>query len=198
MCIAIGCRNSRRNSVIEPIEGRGKMMAAAIRQTYSDDLYATAYAELRRVARRERCRVHAPQTLDTTALVHEAWLKLHRALNAGEMPAAQFLALAARAMRQALIDYARRRQADKRHHVTVTLDADSRGEPAVSPVAVVALDEAMRGLETLDPRLARIVDLHVFAGLDFKEIAGCEELSESTVYRLWRSARVYLLDQLLP
>lgn len=174
------------------------MMAAAIRQSHSDDLYETAYAELRRLARRERRRVQAPRTLDTTALVHEAWLKLHRALAAGEMPAAQFLPLAARAMRQALIDYARRQQSDKRHHVTVTLDADSHGEPAASPVAVVALDAALHGLETLDPRLARIVDLHVFAGLDFKEVAGCEELSESTVYRLWRSARVYLLDQLMP
>jgi DNA-directed RNA polymerase specialized sigma24 family protein len=98
-------------------------------------------------------------------------------------------------MRQVLIDYARRVHADKRRHITVTLgQADE--DCAAAPVAMLELDDALRRLEGVDAQLARIVDLHVFSGLQFRDIAESEGLSERSVFRLWRTARVFLLDQL--
>ena len=98
-------------------------------------------------------------------------------------------------MRQVLTDYARRVDADKRRHITVTLD-DAGGGASAAPIAMIELDGALRQLEALDVQLARIVDLHVFSGLEFSEIATFEGVSERSVYRLWRNARVFLLDQL--
>jgi RNA polymerase sigma factor (TIGR02999 family) len=160
-----------------------------------DEFYAAAYAELHRLARRERRRVSSPATINTTALVHEAWFKLKSDAETSQLPRIEFLAIAARAMRQVLVDHARRLNADKRRHVSVTLGhADDDANAA--PFAMLELDDALRKLEHLDAQLARVVDLHVFSGLEFREIAESEGISERSVFRLWRSARVFLLDQL--
>jgi len=161
----------------------------------ADALYAAAYSELRRIARRERRRVHGPQTINTTALIHETWFKLRPDVELAHLGRNDFLAIAARAMRQVLIDYARRVHADKRRHITVTLGQADQ-EIATAPVAMLELDDALRRLEGVDAQLARIVDLHVFSGLEFRDIAESEGISERSVFRLWRTARVFLLDQL--
>jgi RNA polymerase sigma factor (TIGR02999 family) len=175
----------------------GQPVRATPRAACSDpnELYAAAYSELRRIARRERRRAQGSATINTTALIHETWFKLRSDVGMAQLDRGDFLAIAARAMRQVLIDHARRLHADKRRHVAVTLGhADT--ENASAPVAMLELDEALRRLENVDAQLARIVDLHVFCGLDFREIADTEGLSERTAFRLWRSARVFLLDQL--
>lgn len=100
-------------------------------------------------------------------------------------------------MRQVLVDHARRLNAEKRRHLTVTLgkaDAEGAGNP--SPVAMLELDSALCRLADINTQLARVVDMHVFSGLEFHEIADLEGVSERTVFRLWRNARVFLLDQL--
>lgn len=159
-------------------------------------LFEQAYAELRRLARRERRRANSPATINTTALVHETYFKLRPDVDAAKLSRAEFFGIAARAMRQVLTDYARRVDADKRKHFSVTLDAAGAGESAPAPVAMIELDDALRQLESVDGQLARIVDLHVFSGLEFSEIATLEGVSERSVYRLWRNARVFLLDRL--
>ncbi|WP_395681651.1 ECF-type sigma factor [Dokdonella sp.] len=159
-----------------------------------DPLYAAAYAELHRLARRERRRVGAPATINTTALVHEAWFKLGRSEAGAEVERSDFLAIAAHAMRQVLVDHARRVNAQKRRHVAVTL-GEAEHEPPAS-IALLDLDAALNALEAIDERLARIVELHVFCGLEFAEIAESEGISERSVFRLWRTARVFLMDAL--
>ena len=159
-------------------------------------LFEQAYAELRRLARRERRRVNSPATINTTALVHETYFKLKPDIDAARLSRPEFFGIAARAMRQVLTDYARRIDADKRRHFSVTLDAGGAGESVPAPVAMIELDSALRQLEDVDAQLARIVDLHVFSGLEFSEIATFEGVSERSVYRLWRNARVFLLDRL--
>jgi RNA polymerase sigma factor (TIGR02999 family) len=167
-----------------------------LRQTGpKDDVYAAAYAELQRLARRERRRASNPATINTTALVHEAWFKLKSDAAVAELPRGEFLAIAARAMRQVLVDHARSLNADKRKHFSVTL-GQADAEAIAAPVAMLELDEALRHLECVDAQLARVVDLHVFCGLPFSEIAESEGISERSVFRLWRSARVFLLDRL--
>jgi RNA polymerase sigma factor (TIGR02999 family) len=165
--------------------------------THSPDPYAAAYAELRRIARRERRRAGAPATINTTALVHETWFKLRSGLEAVGLTRNAFLAIAARAMRQVLVDHARKLSAEKRRHVTVTLGkADADSPAGSSAIAMIELDSALCRLADIDAQLARIVDLHVFSGLEFAEIADLEGVSERSVFRLWRNARVFLLDQL--
>lgn len=161
----------------------------------SSELYAAAYAELQSLARRERRRAGSPGTINTTALVHETWFKLRSSPAAADLPKRDFLAIAAHAMRQVLIDHARRLDADKRQHVAVTL---SHADDATAPVPLFEFADALRRLDRTDAQLGRIVDLHVFAGLEFREIAESEGISERSVFRLWRNARVFLLDQLAP
>jgi RNA polymerase sigma factor (TIGR02999 family) len=171
---------------------RGRAMALPEPNHRDDEIYAVAYAELQRLARRERRRASNPATLNTTALVHEAWFKLGS--RAGNADRGEFLAIAAHAMRQVLVDHARRVGADKRRHVAVPLDHADAGEAA--PIAMLELDAALRKLDAIDAQLARVVELHVFCGLDFGEVAGMEGISERSVFRLWRTARAFLLDQL--
>ncbi|MBS0569652.1 MAG: hypothetical protein JSS28_03525, partial [Proteobacteria bacterium] len=112
----------------------------------SDAIYAAAYSELRRLARRERRRAGEPSTLDTTALVHEAWIKLNAGTALAGLPQIEFRAIAARAMRNVLIDHARRLDAAKRRHLTVTL-SHADAEAITTPVALLDLDDALRELE---------------------------------------------------
>jgi len=153
------------------------------------ELFELVYADLHRRAR--RWGGGAGATLSTTALVHETFLSLagaRLALN----DRAHFFRIAARAMRRVLIDASRRRDARKRgggQH-GFTLDA-SLAEPG-RDLDLVALDQALERLAASEPRLAQVVELHFYAGLEFTEIAALLALSERTVARDWRAARALL------
>ena len=156
--------------------------------------YAAVYEELKRAARAQLRRMR--DNFQTTALVHEAYLKL-----GGAQLAAQdrnhLLALSARAMRQVLVDDARARKADKRGggQDALTLTA-SLGNAEQAAVDVLALDELLGALHTLDERAAQIVELRYFGGYEEAEIAQMLGLSDRTVRRDWRKARAFLLAEL--
>ena len=156
--------------------------------------YSAVYDELKRAARLQLQRMH--DAFQTTALVHEAYLKL-----IGAQLAAQdrnhLLALSARAMRQVLVDDARARKADKRGggQEALTLTA-SLGNAERAAVDVLALDELLGSLHTLDERAAQIVELRYFGGYEEAEIAQMLGLSDRTVRRDWRKARAFLLAEL--
>ena len=156
--------------------------------------YAAVYEELKRAARAQLRRMR--DNFQTTALVHEAYLKL-----GGAQLAAQdrnhLLALSARAMRQVLVDDARARKADKRGggQDALTLTA-SLGNAERAAVDVLALDELLGALHTLDERAAQIVELRYFGGYEEAEIAQMLGLSDRTVRRDWRKARAFLLAEL--
>jgi RNA polymerase sigma factor (TIGR02999 family) len=176
-----------------PAEADDRLLRAAREgdKTALDALFALAYDELRRLARRVRRR--DGDTLTTTALVHEAYLKL---APAGRLPAndrAHFRFLIGRAMRQVLVDSARRRLSQKRggSDICVTLDDDAHTEP-LSPARLIDVNGALEQLERLDPRRAAVVECRFFAGLDVEETATALQLSTATVKRDWRVARAWL------
>ena len=154
-------------------------------------LFELLYADLRRRAHAELAG-HARHSLCTTALVHEAYLKLFDKQLSVESRA-HFFHLAARVMRQVLLDHVRDRQAEKRggraEAVTLTTGLVQAG---TDPLPLIELDRALRALQDFDPRLAELTELHVFAGLEFAEIAELLATSERSVYRDWRLARVFL------
>jgi len=158
--------------------------------------YAAVYEELKRAARAQLRRMR--DNFQTTALVHEAYLKL----GGGQLAAQDrnhLLALSARAMRQVLVDDARARKADKRGggQEALTLTA-SLGGAEQAAVDVLALDELLASLHTLDERAAQIVELRYFGGYEETEIAQMLGLSDRTVRRDWRKARAFLLAELQP
>jgi RNA polymerase sigma factor (TIGR02999 family) len=161
--------------------------------------FARVYDELRRLAERVR-RGQPSDTLNATALVHEAWLKLAPASASDWAGRRHFLNVAARAMRQVLVDAARERLAAKRGGgvVAVTLDG-AAGEAVAAAVRdeeVLALDEALARLAQLDERQARVVELRWFAGFTAEETAEALGISTPTVQRDWRAARAWLTLQL--
>ncbi len=160
-------------------------------------LFERVYAELYVVAHRHLCGRQAGHTLDTTALVHECYLKLTRQKEPEWQDRVHFFAVASCAMRQILLNYARRRQVQKRGggcpHVSLTevpLALEERAE------MLLALDEALTALAAFDPRMAQIVELRFFGGLKEHEIATLLGLSERTVRREWRKARAWLTQTL--
>ena len=160
-----------------------------------DRLVPLVYEELRDLARRELYRERQGHTLHATALVHEAYLKL-----AGSgMPAsdrAHFLAIASRAMRQVLVDHARRRKAVKRGgEMVCTTLTDGGARVEVRPDELIALDEA---LEQLDPRQRQIVEFRFFAGMEEREVAEVLGVSDRTVRREWVKARAWLYRAMYP
>ncbi|MGI9182743.1 MAG: ECF-type sigma factor [Longimicrobiaceae bacterium] len=161
-----------------------------------DAFFARVYEELRRLASQVR-RGRAGETLSTTALVHEAYLKLVPSAEIEWESRAHFFAVAARAMRQVLVSAARRRLAEKRGggDWLVTLGDSVPSEP-VRPERLLALDEALARLAAMDERQARIVEQRFFAGLTVEETAEVLGLSERTVKRDWRAARAWLAAEL--
>ncbi len=159
-------------------------------------LFALVYQELRRIARGQRRSAGSPATLNTTALVNEVYLKLHDAPEAGSVDRTHFLSLAARAMRQVLVDHARARSRLKRGgDVAITGLNDKVGVTA-DIVDLVALDEALSELAKVDPRAGELVEWRVFGGLEFADIARMQDLTERTVFRDWRRARAFLVHRL--
>ncbi|HVS02415.1 MAG TPA: ECF-type sigma factor [Thermoanaerobaculia bacterium] len=161
-----------------------------------DRLVPLVYDDLRRLARRQLAG-HRRGHLDTTALVHEVYLKLVDQTRIPGESRRHFLAVAARAMRQVVVDFARRRQARKRggEQVHLTLDAATVAVEEEAEM-LLALDEALRRLGELDPRLIRVVECRFFAGLSEEETAGALALSTRTVQRDWTRARAWLQAQL--
>jgi RNA polymerase sigma factor (TIGR02999 family) len=160
-----------------------------------DDLFAMTYDELRRLASAVKSR-DPGATLNPTALVNEAWLKL--AGSPGFTPTSQlhFKRTAARAMRQVLLDAARRRRTQKRGAgLLVTLDGLPEQNLAVGD-ELIALDCVLEDLARMNPRQAMMVEYRFFGGLEIPEIADLLEISETTVLRDWRAARAWLASEL--
>jgi len=162
-----------------------------------DQLTAVLYDELREIARRHRARQPGDVSLATTALVHEAYLKLVDQSRAHWNDRAHFLALAAVAMRHILTDRARARLAVKRGgiHDDVTLDDDAVASEE-RPGALLQIHEALDRLAGLDDRLAHVVEYRFFGGLTHEEIAAALGVTVRTVERDWAKARVLLRDLL--
>lgn len=158
----------------------------------ADDLIESLYAELRVIARREHYRAGAPQTLQTTALINEAYLKLRK--REGWESESQFLGCAATAIRHILIDAARARLALKRDAPTYTLTQRLDSVSATPPEdsEVVKLGEALKVLSQFDPALAQVVDCRFFAGMDERETADVLGVSDRTVRRWWVQARAWI------
>lgn len=158
-----------------------------------EHLRAVARAQLRREGR-HRAGTH---TLSTTALVHEAYFKLADAVRLDVRDRAHFLAVAARAMRQVLVDHARRYRANKRGGGAAHVDLDAT-EVAVDERAdvLVALDEALSRLTTFGPRLAQVVECRFFGGLTEEETAAALGVTDRTVRRDWVKARAWLHEEL--
>ena len=168
-------------------------------------LIPLVYAELRRVAHRQLAAEPTGHTLSTTALVHEAYLRLAEQTRAEWANRAQFFGLAARAMRRVLVDYARRHRAVRRGGARarpVSLDTASPGDDAdaLSVAArgdeLLALDEALERLAAVDARLARVVECRFFAGLTEAETADALGVSTRTVSSDWTMARGWLYREL--
>jgi RNA polymerase sigma factor (TIGR02999 family) len=163
-------------------------------QAALDALMPLVYAELRRVAHRYLQRERPDHTLQSTAVVHEAYLRLI------DTPAQfrnrqHFFTIASRLMRQILVDYARRRQAIKRDGGCKLSLEDAVPLPS-REVDVIALDDALKELALLDAQQARIVELRFFGGLSISETADVLNSSTATVERHWASARAWLYRQL--
>lgn len=161
------------------------------------ELVPLVYAELRRVAARYSRRERHGQTLQATALVHEAYLRLLGDQHLQWQNRAHFCAIAANAMRQILIERARARRAAKRggSRARITLDEGLIADEGVS-VDLLALDEALERLAALDATQAKIVELRFFGGLTVEETAEALEISPATVKRGWAVARAWLRREL--
>jgi RNA polymerase sigma factor (TIGR02999 family) len=161
-----------------------------------DHLFSVTYEELRRLAAAVR-RDDPGASITPTALVNEAWLKLSRTPAIADTSPLHFKRIAARAMRQVLIEAARRRQAEKRGggERAVTFD-DALDAPVETATDLLALDGALDALAMLHPRQAQMVEARFFGGLDIPETATLLGISEATVQRDWRAARAWLAREL--
>jgi RNA polymerase sigma factor (TIGR02999 family) len=161
-------------------------------------LFPLVYEELRQVARRALRRERPDHTLRPTELVHEAFLKLGAA-DGPWQDRAHFLGVAARAMRQILVDHARRRLAGKRGGGVAPSTLEEVGsDEGLPPEELLALDAALERLEQMDPRLRALVEYRFFGGLSDKEIAELQQVSERTVNRDWAKARAWLHKEVYP
>ncbi len=163
-----------------------------------DRLLPLVYAELRRVAARQLRRERAGHTLQPTALVHEAYVRLVEQRNVDWQNRAHFYGVAAQVMRRILVDHARRQKARKRGNGAQRVPIEDIAERAATEVPVLALDYALGRLEKLDPGLAHIVELRAFGGLTIDEVAHVLNVSPSTAKREWRTAKAWLRRELAP
>lgn len=164
-----------------------------------DELLPLVYGELRRIARRQLGRRNADRTLDTTAIVHEVFLKLCRSHQPDWQDRVHFYAVASRAMRQVLTDYARGRTAEKRggERVGVPLEENLHLPVEQQQAAwIIDLNSALDALAKRSPRLAQVVEYRFFGGMSSREIGTVLGLSTRTVRRDWEKARALLHRQL--
>ncbi len=166
-------------------------------QTALDKLYPLVYDELHKMARRYMNRERQGHTLQTTALIHEAYVRLVDQKQVHWQNRAHFFAISARIMRRILIDHARRHDYAKRGGGAQKISLDETAIMAVEPASgLVLLDEALNRLGEIDPRRSQVVELRYFGGLNNEEIAGVLKISENTVTRDWNMARAWLYQEL--
>ena len=163
----------------------------------ADDYAPLVYQELRRIAAAYMRRERPGQTLQPTALVHEAYLRLAGAGGAAWNDRHHFVGIAARSMRQILVEHARARGAQKRWANVNRVSLSESLALAADPEAMLpALDEALTRLEQIDPEQARLVELRFFAGLSIEEAADALRISPATLKRRWSLARAWLFREL--
>jgi len=160
----------------------------------ADRVVSLLYDELRRLARSRLRRSGELTLLDTTALVHESYLRIQQAGKPEFADRKHFLAYAAKAMRTIVIDIVRARQADRRGGgaLHVTLDTSINESVALEDTEILRVHEALDELAGVDARLAQVVEMRYFGGLTEPEIAECLGLTERTVQRDWQKARLFL------
>jgi RNA polymerase sigma factor (TIGR02999 family) len=162
-----------------------------------DRLVPVVHAELRRIAHRHMRHERGDHTLQATALVNEAFLKLIDARQIHYQDRAHFFALSSRLMRQVLVDWARARGYQKRGGGAANVTLDERRVGVVErPADFVALDEALNSLAEIDPRKSQVVEMRFFGGLSIEETAAALGISERTVKRDWTMAKLWLLREL--
>jgi RNA polymerase sigma-70 factor, ECF subfamily len=166
-------------------------------QSALDELYPLVYDELHRLARRYMSRERKGHTLQTTALINEAYVRLVDQRNVHWANRSHFFAISAQIMRRILIDHARRHAYAKRGGGAqqVSLEEAATVTPDQS-LELLRLDEALKTLSDMDPRRGQVVELRFFGGLSNEEIAGVLKVSENTVTRDWNMARAWLYQQL--
>lgn len=163
----------------------------------AERLFRRVYSDLKRIAHRQLGGFSRRETLETTALVHETYLKLARPALGDFHDRVHFLAVASRAMRQILLDRVRARQAAKRGGGATPLELEKH-EPA-APAAgleLEAVEQALGELEGLDPRLGRVVEMRFYGGMTYEEIGAALGLSDRTAKSDWRKARAFLESRL--
>ena len=180
--------------------GQVTRLLASVREGNRDAIdlvFDLVYAELHSAARRQLARARPGQTLETTVLVHEAYLKLVDSAQSNWTDRGHFFAVAAKAMRQIIIDYARWTTRQKRgggvHKISLE-DVDVASEDRAGEL--IALDEALTKLESFSERLARLVELRFFAGLSIEETAETMSMAPHQVKREWRKARAFLFQSI--
>jgi RNA polymerase sigma factor (TIGR02999 family) len=165
-----------------------------------EQLFSVLYGDLKRLAHLQLRRTRrASDTLDTTSLVHEAYMRLAGPSGLVAQDRAHFLNLVARVMRHVVVDLARQRSAEKRGAALCVTWPEGFEPPASaseSSPTVLALEEVLQRLERDSPRLARLIELRFFAGLELLEIASLLEVSDRTLRRDWRRARAFLVAHL--
>ena len=162
-----------------------------------DRLVPLVYSELKRRAGAQLARERGSHTLQPTALVHEAFLRLVDQRSAHWNDRAQFFGVAAQVMRRILVDHARARGAAKRGGDAVRISLDDAGDASTSPETdILLLNQALERLARLDERQARVVELRYFGGLTVEEVAAVLEVSQITVKRDWAMARAWLYREL--
>lgn len=164
----------------------------------AEELFALVYADLKRVARRQLVGQRPGETISATVLVHEAFLRLAKPGALEQNDRQHFFAVASRAMRQILVDHARRKSAEKRGggRLAVELDEGRLVADDARTEELLAVDAALERLAALDPRLAQVVEWRFFGGLTLEEIGAALGLTERTIKRDWRKARAFLFREL--
>ena len=167
-------------------------------QSALDELYPLVYDELHRLARRYMSRERKGHTLQTTALINEAYVRLVDQKNVPWANRSHFFAISAQIMRRILIDHARRHQYAKRGGGARQVSLDEAATVVMPDQSgeLLRLDEALKSLAEMDPRRSQVVELRYFGGLNNEEIAGVLQISENTVTRDWNMARAWLYQQL--
>ncbi|HET9047832.1 MAG TPA: ECF-type sigma factor [Chiayiivirga sp.] len=202
MSLAGASLHARRESIFviatntndEPLDQIARILAATGEANPMDVLMPLVHQDLRRLARAQRRRMDASETLSTTALVHEAYLKLRRADYPNLEGREHFFSLVARAMRQILIDHARSRLTEAKRMGELQHAMDEQPfEDAAELARLLEVDSALDELERHDPRLAQVVLYRYFAGYSPQETADLLDVHVRTVNRDWHKARAWLM-----